>query len=296
MGEKAEGEERERRREREREKREREEANEWRRRMNCLLYGQKPLARPWGSRKRGGTLSSVPEHGHWPRGGLRLALVSCPRASGNFGMVDGGWDRDALEHFPDVMPYTVRSMAWSAKRKRMRTKESQAWQEEMSKLKSKWGNAGREDEAHKQAESQESDEYMDDWHWCAHADAVKTWKEQRSSWSTDRVKAFHVAQKRLNNYNASRQRESTHVQLPPLNDVIAGSDPLGLYAALGVDSSASLKDIKKAFREAAVENHPDLNNGDASAETKMKFLIYSYEVLKSSEKRYLYDTAGVADI
>jgi molecular chaperone DnaJ len=64
------------------------------------------------------------------------------------------------------------------------------------------------------------------------------------------------------------------------------------YDVLGVKKDASPDEIKKAFRRAAVEHHPD-RGGD---ETKFKELNEAYEVLKDSEKRKRYDQFGHAGV
>jgi molecular chaperone DnaJ len=64
------------------------------------------------------------------------------------------------------------------------------------------------------------------------------------------------------------------------------------YEILGVGKSASADEIKKAFRRAAVEHHPD-RGGD---ETKFKEINEAYEVLKDSEKRKRYDQFGHAGV
>src|SRR4051812_18222691 len=64
------------------------------------------------------------------------------------------------------------------------------------------------------------------------------------------------------------------------------------YEVLGVGKDASADEIKKAFRRAAVEHHPD-RGGD---ETKFKEINEAYEVLKDSEKRKRYDQFGHAGI
>jgi len=229
--------------------------------------------------------------------------VSCPRASGNFGMVEGGWDSDGFEHFPDVMPYTVRSMAWSAKRKRMRTEESEKWQDEMDKLKSQWSGtcgssrrggrtfgAEAEEEEGQRAAGFDSQQQQ---HWDAHREAVRGWEEQRRAWSTDRVKAFHVAQKRLDSFRQGQQ--SRTMGSPVLPHVSVSADPLGFYASLGLEATASLPEIKAAFRAAAIETHPDVNGGRGSDE-KMKLLLSAYEVLKDESKRHLYDRGLVKNL
>lgn len=64
------------------------------------------------------------------------------------------------------------------------------------------------------------------------------------------------------------------------------------YAVLGVPRTASQADIKKAFRKAARQHHPDQNKGDAEAERKFKAVNEANAVLSDPEKRALYDRLG----
>ena len=64
------------------------------------------------------------------------------------------------------------------------------------------------------------------------------------------------------------------------------------YEVLGVKKDASADELKKAFRRAAVEHHPD-RGGD---ETKFKELNEAYEVLKDGTKRQRYDQFGHAGV
>ncbi|HVX24367.1 MAG TPA: molecular chaperone DnaJ [Candidatus Saccharimonadales bacterium] len=64
------------------------------------------------------------------------------------------------------------------------------------------------------------------------------------------------------------------------------------YEVLGVGKSASADEIKKAFRKAAIEHHPD-RGGD---ETKFKEVNEAYEVLKDADKRKRYDQFGHAGV
>lgn len=65
------------------------------------------------------------------------------------------------------------------------------------------------------------------------------------------------------------------------------------YEVLGVTKDASPDEIKKAFRKAAVQHHPDKEGGD---ETKFKEINEAYEVLKDAQKRQRYDQFGHAGV
>lgn len=64
------------------------------------------------------------------------------------------------------------------------------------------------------------------------------------------------------------------------------------YEVLGVSKDASADEIKKAFRRAAIEHHPD-RGGD---EQKFKEINEAYEVLKDDQKRKRYDQFGHAGV
>jgi molecular chaperone DnaJ len=67
-----------------------------------------------------------------------------------------------------------------------------------------------------------------------------------------------------------------------------------LYEVLGVGRGASEDEIKKAYRKLARKHHPDVNPGDAAAETRFKEASAAYAVLSDKEKRQQYDTYGHA--
>ena len=65
------------------------------------------------------------------------------------------------------------------------------------------------------------------------------------------------------------------------------------YEILGIAKGASEDEIKKAYRKAAVQYHPDKEGGD---EAKFKEVSEAYEVLKDSSKRQRYDQFGHAGV
>jgi curved DNA-binding protein len=64
------------------------------------------------------------------------------------------------------------------------------------------------------------------------------------------------------------------------------------YATLGVQKTATEKEIKQAFRKLARKFHPDVNPGDKTAEAKFKEINEANEVLSDPDKRRKYDELG----
>jgi len=65
-------------------------------------------------------------------------------------------------------------------------------------------------------------------------------------------------------------------------------DPKGYYNILGIDTNASEKDVKKAYRKMALKWHPDVCK-EPNAEEQFKKLAEAYEVLSDARRRREYD-------
>lgn len=61
------------------------------------------------------------------------------------------------------------------------------------------------------------------------------------------------------------------------------------YQVLGVSPGDSEETIKKAYRKAAKECHPDTHPGDKKAEERFKQVGDAYRILSDAKKREAYD-------
>ncbi len=68
------------------------------------------------------------------------------------------------------------------------------------------------------------------------------------------------------------------------------------YDILGVSRSASVAEIKKAYRKMALKYHPDKNPNNKEAEEMFKEAAEAYEVLSDDTKRSRYDQFGHAGL
>ena len=68
------------------------------------------------------------------------------------------------------------------------------------------------------------------------------------------------------------------------------------YEILGVDRTASIDEIKKAYRKLAMKFHPDQNPGNKEAEERFKEAAEAYSVLSDATKRQQYDQFGHSGI
>lgn len=71
------------------------------------------------------------------------------------------------------------------------------------------------------------------------------------------------------------------------------SSNTNFYSLLGISKSASSTEVKKAYRKAALKNHPDKPTGNAD---KFKQVQKAYEVLSDPDKRQKYDQFGEAGV
>ncbi|MCC7250617.1 J domain-containing protein [Hyphomicrobium sp.] len=65
------------------------------------------------------------------------------------------------------------------------------------------------------------------------------------------------------------------------------------YEVLGVERDASQDDIRKAYRKAAKETHPDLNPGKPEAEERFKKINAAYDIIGDADKRKRYDAGEI---
>ncbi|KAJ9663290.1 DnaJ-like protein xdj1 [Coniosporium apollinis] len=74
------------------------------------------------------------------------------------------------------------------------------------------------------------------------------------------------------------------------------AEEIDLYEVLGISSTASKSEIKKAYHKAALSSHPDkvAEEDRQEAEIKFKSISRAYEILSDDQQRHLYDTHGMS--
>ena len=63
------------------------------------------------------------------------------------------------------------------------------------------------------------------------------------------------------------------------------------YCLLNVSRTATMEEVKKAYRKLAMQFHPDVNTS-AGAEDQFKKISEAYAVLSDTQKRQEYDLTG----
>ena len=61
------------------------------------------------------------------------------------------------------------------------------------------------------------------------------------------------------------------------------------YEILGINKTATLEEIKQAYRQLARQYHPDLNGGDKEAEDSFKLINEAYQVLSDPDRHQDYE-------
>jgi molecular chaperone DnaJ len=69
---------------------------------------------------------------------------------------------------------------------------------------------------------------------------------------------------------------------------------MDLYVILGVQRSATVADVKRAYRRLARKFHPDINPGDRRAAAQFRQIAEAYETLSDPDRRLRYDATGFA--
>lgn len=69
-------------------------------------------------------------------------------------------------------------------------------------------------------------------------------------------------------------------------------DFVDYYKILGIPKTATIKEIKDAYRKLARKYHPDLNPNDKNAKASFQQINEAHEVLSDPEKRKKYDQYG----
>ena len=88
-----------------------------------------------------------------------------------------------------------------------------------------------------------------------------------------------------------RAVENTNTRQFHVSTALFKSD---FYSVLGVEKTASQKEIKKAYYQLAKKYHPDSNKGDSESSKKFQEVSEAYEILSDDEKRAQYDAYGTA--
>ncbi|CAD8100281.1 unnamed protein product [Paramecium primaurelia] len=68
-----------------------------------------------------------------------------------------------------------------------------------------------------------------------------------------------------------------------------------LYKLLNVEPKATQNEIKKSYRQLALQLHPDKNQEDQDAKEKFQKISEAYQILSNEEKRKMYDETGMIE-
>ncbi|KAK1406587.1 hypothetical protein QVD17_42025 [Tagetes erecta] len=108
----------------------------------------------------------------------------------------------------------------------------------------------------------------------------------------------------INNFNSSSSSQSIPISITYKRSTITAAyttaertkikstSSSSLYDVLGVRIGANTREIKSAYRKLARVLHPDVGNGDSSADEFMK-VHSAYSTLADPDKRAVYDRSLV---
>ena len=85
---------------------------------------------------------------------------------------------------------------------------------------------------------------------------------------------------------------NTHVAMTEQPADVHPHDLDDLYAVLGISSTATEDEIKKAYRQQAMKYHPDRTMGDDEMAEIFRAVQRAYDILMNPEKRKYYDETG----
>jgi curved DNA-binding protein CbpA len=71
---------------------------------------------------------------------------------------------------------------------------------------------------------------------------------------------------------------------------------MDLYVILGLGRSATLGEIKRAYKRLARKHHPDINPGDRTSAAHFRQIAEAYETLSNPDRRKRYDSTGESTV
>jgi serine/threonine protein phosphatase PrpC len=107
---------------------------------------------------------------------------------------------------------------------------------------------------------------------------LMTWR--KNGWAPVGTNCANIAEAFVTAANATGGADNVTVVVVVVN---------GLYETLGVSKDASAEEIRTAWRDVALEHHPDKNPGDGGAEQRFKEANTAYQILSDDAKRASYD-------